>query len=231
VQSGKPVEQGDETFVYFEAGATPLVDNVYDAFKIRSTGVTPSLFSVAGTEAVAINGMPELNATVQTLVPLGVQVGVTGTYKMNAAEVINFPAGMQVLLRDALTGTDQDLTINPTYVFTMDASFRGTRFTLVFNPQRVTGLPGLTAGQVAVYPNPVAASAELQVRLTGVAQTVSAVSAQLVDALGRVVTQASLPVVQGEVAGKLSTGGLSKGVYTLKLSAGEQQVTRRVVIE
>jgi hypothetical protein len=232
VQSGQPVLRGDETYVYFEQGATPAVDNYFDAFKIRSTGVTPSLFSQAAGEELAINGLPLLVANVETVVPMGVQVGLSGSYKLNADQILNFAPGAPVVLRDAVTGTEQDLTQNPTYVFTMDASYRGQRFTLVFNPQgRVTGLPGLSTAQLAVFPNPVTGKATLQVELSMLPLTVKQVTAKLIDAVGREVAVQTLPVVNGAVKGAMPTADLSNGVYVLKISTGDQTVTRRVVIE
>ncbi len=231
VQSGKPVVFGDETHVYFEEGATGQMDQWYDAYKLRSLGATPSIFTKVGTEEAAINGLPALTSD-EVVVPMGVMVNVTGSYKMNVSQFLNIPATTPVVLRDAVTGTEQDLRLNPTYVFSMDASYRGSRFTLVFNPAgRVTGVAAtLAANQVTVFPNPVASNATLQVQMTGL-NNVKSVTAKLVDALGRTVATENLTVVNGEVDGSMSTRSLSKGVYTLRLSAGAQSATRRVVIE
>jgi Secretion system C-terminal sorting domain len=231
VQSGQATLMGDETYVYFQSGATTAREDFFDAYKIRSTGVTPSVFSYADGEEVAINGLPSLT-TAETVVPLGVIVNVSGSYKLNAADMLNIPTGTVVVLRDAVTGTEQDLSLNPTYSFTMDRNFRGQRFSLVFNPAgRVSGLSTLAAGQLSVFPNPVANNAELQVRMTALNANVKVVTARLVDAMGRVVATEALTVTGGNVDGAVNTGSLSKGVYTLQLTAGQQTATRRVVIQ
>jgi hypothetical protein len=231
-QVGRPAVEADETFVYFDATATAGRDREHDASKLMSTGELPSIFSRMNGENYAINGLAELT-TAEVIVPLGVQVGVSGSYKLNVAEALNLPATTVVVLRDAVTGTEQDLRSNPTYAFTMDAAYRGTRFTLVFNPAgRVTGVSAaLAAGQVNVFPNPVASNASLEVRMTALNTNVKAVSASLVDALGRVVATQQLNAINGEVNGTMSTRSLSKGVYTLRLTAGAQSTARRVVIE
>ncbi len=184
-----------------------------------------------GVEEASINGLPELT-TAETIVPLGVVVSVTGAYKLNVSQFLNIPATVPVVLRDAVTGTEQDLRANPTYAFSMDASFRGPRFTLVFNAARVTGVSQtLAANQLAVFPNPAEKNASLQVKLTGFNTSVKSVSATLVDALGRTVATQKLAAVNGEVDGLISTRSLSTGVYTLRLTAGDQTASRRVVIE
>ncbi len=231
VQSGKQTIEGDETIVYFDETATNGRDIEHDASKMMSTGETPSLFTKLGGMDLAINGLGSLTSA-ETIVPMGVAVGVSGTYKLNTVEMLNIPAGTVVVLRDAVTGTDFDLTQNPTYTFTMDRNFRGQRFSLVFNPAgRVTGLTTLAAGQLSVFPNPVANNAELQVRMTALNANVKAVNARLVDALGRVVATEVMPVSGGNVDGAINTRTLSKGVYTLQLTAGQQTATRRVVIQ
>lgn len=232
-QSGRAAS--DLTTVYFEAGATPQADLLFDGYKLRSTGTMPSVFSrTPNGDDLAINGLPSLDPTVTTVVPLGVEVLVTGAYKLDLTRIANIPAGVQVVLRDAVTGTDQDLTLNPTYAFTMDATFRGPRFALVFGPANgPTGTAAnLTSASVTVYPNPVNRTAELRVALAGLPATAgTAVQAALLDNLGRVVRRATLAVRGGAADGSLPMTGLSAGVYSLQLQAGTATVVRRVVVE
>lgn len=231
-QVGRPVEQGDETYVYFQQGATTGMDDFFDGYKLHSMGNTPSLYTKVGTADAVINGLPALG-TDEVIVPLGLKVGITGSYKLNVADFLNIPATVPVVLRDAVTGTEQDLVANPTYAFTMDANYVGVRFQLVFNPaNRVLGTSAaLAANQVSVFPNPTPTNAKLHVEMTGLNTTVKSVTATLVDALGRTVSTEQLAAVNGEVNSAMSTRSLSKGVYTLRLTAGAQTATRRVVIE
>jgi GEVED domain len=224
----------DLTTVYFEAGATPGADDRFDGFKLRSTGSMPSLFTrTAGGEDLAVNGLPAFDPTVTTVVPLGVEVAITGAYKLSLAALANLPADTRVLLRDMATGTSQDIRLNPTYAFTMDASFRSARFELVFSPASSplgTGV-ALNSIGVQVYPNPVATGTELRIALTGLPTTVNAVRATLHDNLGRQVSQVALTTRAGVTEGSISTAGLAHGVYSLRLQAGTATVVRRVVVE
>lgn len=224
----------DLTTVYFETGATPAADDRFDGFKLRSTGAMPSLFTrTAGGDDLAVNGLPAFDATATTVVPLGVEVAITGAYKLSLAAAANLPADTRVLLRDLATGTSQDIRVNPTYAFSMDASFRGARFELVFSP--ASSPLGVTAALngvgVQVYPNPVATGTELRIALTGLPTTVSAVRATLLDNLGREVSHAALTARAGITEGGISTSGLAHGVYSLRLQAGTATVVRRVVVE
>ena len=113
----------------------------------------------------------------------------------------------------------------------MDANYRGARFTLVFNPQGiVTGLPGLTAAQLAVFPNPVTGKAALQVQMTNLVTTAKTVTAKLVDALGRVVRTQELPAA-GATAHRLALSGVATGVYSLRIATPQGVVVKKLVVE
>lgn len=224
----------DRTTVYFENGATDNADRFYDGYKIRSTGSMPSVFTLTPNgDELAVNGLPALDPAATTVVPLGVAVTATGSYKLDLDQLANVPAGVQVQLRDALTGTRQDLLTNPSYAFSMDAGFRGPRFSLVFNPAAgPTGTAATLAdATVQVYPNPVARNAELRVVLANLPATAASVRATLLDNLGRVVSRTALAVTNGTTDGSLSTAGLAPGVYSLRVQAGSATTVRRVVVE
>lgn len=224
----------DMTTVYFETGATPLADTYFDGYKLRSTGDMPSIFTRTATgDELAVNGLPLLDAATTTVVPLGVEVAITGAYKLNLAAIRNVPANVPVLLRDLMTGTTQDVRTNPAYAFSMDASHRGARFELVFGAANNPLGAATALGDVVVqvYPNPVAQNAELRVDLTNLPATVSAVGATLLDNLGRVVGRTSLVARDGALSGGIGTAGLARGVYSLRVQAGATTVVRRVVVE
>jgi len=77
---------------------------------------------------------------------------------------------------------------------------------------------------LVVYPNPSHGGA-LTLRLSGV---VGAGQAALVNGLGQVVRQL---VLTNTASGSLPTQGLAAGVYTLRVAAGTQVLTRKVVLE
>jgi hypothetical protein len=115
----------------------------------------------------------------------------------------------------------------------MDATFRGARFEVVFGSVStpLATANALSGTVVQVYPNPVTPGAELRVALTHLPVAAGAVQATLLDNLGRVVGRATLAVRNGAAEGGLTTTGLARGVYSLRLQAGTAAVVRRVVVE
>ncbi|GAA4384117.1 hypothetical protein GCM10023186_26000 [Hymenobacter koreensis] len=87
----------------------------------------------------------------------------------------------------------------------------------------------LSTGVVDVFPNPTS-SGELSVRISGAGAARNG-QATLINALGQVMRTQPLTLTNGGVEQKLSTVGLSTGVYTLRLQVGQELVTRQVVVE
>ena len=217
--------QHDAAFVYFEAGATAAFDSHFDAFKLpNSTGL--NLASVAGSELLAVNGLPVLGST-PLAVPLTVQVPAPGAYALHAAQLLNL-TGTPVYLRDIALGTLTDLSQQPTYSFNVSNFTTTGRFELVFQPQQVTATASAAlAQQVALYPNPAKTSASVVLPASLGGQPVAAT---LFDALGRAVRTLALPA-QGTAPHQLSLTNLAAGVYTLHLRTSAGVVVKRLVVE
>ncbi|MBO2010825.1 FG-GAP-like repeat-containing protein [Hymenobacter negativus] len=220
---GASTSATDETFVYFEAGATAGVDTQYDAVKLpNSTGLNISTTAV-GTE-LAINGLPLAVAPVT--VPLTVRVPATGTYTLTATELSNFVPGAQPFLRDMQLGTLTDLSLQPAYSFSLNATSTTPRFELVFGQQVLGAASAALAAQVAVFPNP--ASKTVFVELPA-ALGRKPVNAALVDALGRVVVQQVLPV--GPATHVLPLTNVAAGVYSLHLQTEAGLVVKKLLVD
>ena len=143
----------DKTYVYFENGATANFDGYYDAFKLPNTGPVPSVFTRAGNDNLAINGLPVTSAT--TIVPLGCKVPQAGTWTITADQIINFLPGQTIYLEDILTNTLHNLNQQNSYTFSTSQTDLTGRFFLRFGPGAVTGTnPAELAAKVLVYPNP-----------------------------------------------------------------------------
>ncbi len=218
----------EPTFVYFENGATAGFDAHYDADKLsNSTGLNLSS-EIAGGQRLAVNGLPVL-ATATVTVPLTVGVPAAGSFSFNAAQLLNLST-TPVYLRDRQTGAVVDLARQPNYSFVVsNASALITgRFELVFSPQAVLATaPAALAAQVGLYPNPASKVAfiELPATLGRVA-----VTAKLVDALGRSVQQVVLPA-QGAAAHRLELDNVATGVYTLHLATSAGVLVKKLVVE
>ncbi|MBO0357422.1 T9SS type A sorting domain-containing protein [Hymenobacter sp. BT186] len=87
----------------------------------------------------------------------------------------------------------------------------------------------LAGGDVSVFPNPTA-TGQLTVRLSG-ASSLAAAHATLYNTLGQAVVKRAFSVRGGVAEQSFSTTGLAKGIYTLRVEAGNQSVVRKVVVE
>ncbi|MDB5268891.1 MAG: hypothetical protein JWP58_1931 [Hymenobacter sp.] len=216
--------KADPLYVYFENGATAGVDSEFDAVKLpNSTGL--NLAAWTGNDKLAINGLP-LASTASVTVPLFIGLPVTGTYTLHAAQVLNFGAGEQPFLRDLQLGTLTDLSLHPDYTFTMNAANTTPRFELVFGARVLGVASAKLAAQVVVYPNPASKAVFVELPF---ALNRKAVTAALVDALGRVVLTQALPA--GLPTYTLPLTNLATGVYSLRLQTEAGVVVKKLVVE
>jgi|GEM_PF-1505579 len=213
----------DEVLVYAEAGATAAIDAEFDARKLPNPG-NASLYAFASSsEALAIQALPAL--TTGTRVPLAVELPATG-YATFTAALNNLPAGITAFLTDALTGINQDLSLNPRYTFATSYRMIG-RFALVFAPDN--GPLSNTAAQLAtvtLFPNPAHGAARLQ--LPSTLHDKQPVAVRVADNLGRIVrTYRFAPGADLELA----LEGLSPGVYSVRVNTTNGQVVKRLIVE
>ncbi|GAB3870961.1 hypothetical protein GCM10028824_20210 [Hymenobacter segetis] len=217
----------DDAFLYLQAGATAGVDAEFDAVKLPNpTGL--DLATLAAARPLAINGLP-LPGTTEVVVPLHLRVPQAGTFAFEVADLNNFgPA--TVYLRDALMGTQQLLAAGTTYAFTLATATAGTgRFSLVLRPATVTATRAeLDAASVSIYPNP--AHGRFTVLLPPLAGQ-REVRATLFNALGQAVLTRIIELNAAGATADFATPELAAGVYTLRLQAAGQVLTRRVVLE
>lgn len=221
-----------EAVVYFEQGATPGIDVNHDGFYING-GYPVGIYSQVGAEHLAINGQPALTASTDVTVPFVVNIRTAGTYRLNATELLNLPAGTQVLLQDAVTGQSQDLTLNPVYPFTSTGQYAQTnRFTVRYRGANVTGTIAetISASGFDVYPNPVKGTDRLNLVLPGI-ESGKAITAALYNDLGQQVWTNTYRSALGGVREEISTK-LARGIYTLQLALPDgSKPSRRVVVQ
>jgi hypothetical protein len=167
--------------------------------------------------------------TADVRLPLTVGVPTTGTYTLEAARLLNLPAGKVAYLRDAQTGAVVDLAAQPRYAFAMNAAFRGPRFELVITGSRVLATaPASLTEQVALYPS-VAHGAVLLELPAALRQQV--LSLTLVDALGKTAKTITLPATASAEARSVSLAGVAAGVYIVRLFTMQGTVNKRLVVE
>ncbi|UOQ97259.1 T9SS type A sorting domain-containing protein [Hymenobacter sp. 5317J-9] len=218
----------DETVVYFEPGAALGFSARHDAYKVQLNGNgRPSLWSQAGAESFAINGLPDLATA--PVIPLGVRVSQDGAHELTLMALADAPAGTQVWLEDRVLNRRQNLAASPTYAFTMLASYTGQRFYLNFvaaSPLAVT--TGKLEARTALYPNPTTGRTTLE--LAGLREQ-GPVQVEVVNVLGQTVRQLSTRPKQGFLSETIDLNGLATGVYTVRIHTQEGTVVKRLVKE
>ena len=148
----------------------------------------------------------------QNEMPLNFKAAKNGTYTL-AFEVENLDLDYLHLI-DNMTGADVDLLTTPSYTFESSTDDYEARFRLTFNTNETDG-PSTSSGAFAYINNG-------DIIITGVEDACDA-SLQVVDMMGRV-------VLAGDAMNRVSTNGMTSGVYVLRLINGEQVKTQKIVV-
>ena len=139
--------------------------------------------------------------------PVNFKTGKNGSYTLYV-NTQNIETSYLHLI-DNLTGADIDLLQTSSYTFNGNVSDYASRFRLVYN---ANGGENSTFGFVS----------NGEIVLTGVD---GYATVQVIDALGRIV------VSRSSDANRISTSGLSAGVYVLRVVNGSDAKTQKIVIE
>ncbi|RZK61976.1 MAG: T9SS type A sorting domain-containing protein, partial [Hymenobacter sp.] len=217
----------NQTRIYFDASATPAFDNGYDAnYLPASHGL--DLASDISTEALAINGLPELTGTVT--VPLQLHATAAGTYTLAVDELDNLPTGYHAYLRDGRTGSYTDLAATPSLSLALAPADAPTgRYAVVFaTSQPLASAPAALAALVGVYPNPARGTATLVLPQALRGQASSEVT--LVNTLGQVVLRRTVAAGTSELV-ELPLGSLAAGIYTVRATTATGAVAKQLRVE
>ena len=161
--------------------------------------------------------------------PLTLRVPLGGSFGFEVAGLANFGTAT-VYLRDALTGTQQQLQAGSRYSFALATAPAGNgRFSVVFRAAAVTAARArLTAATVSVYPNPT--HGRFTVLLPPLAGQ-HVVRATLRNVLGQVVLSRAIDLTAAGATADFATQPLAKGVYLLRLQAENQVLSKSVFVE
>jgi len=142
----------DETVIAFNANASNDFDS-YDSPKMTNDDVAmPELYSLAGDEKVAINGMN--NYTLNQQMPLGFTTGASGNFTIKATDIRNFDTKTKIILKDSELNTEQELTAGTTYPFSSGVIDNANRFSILFRTADVATEVDKNANQILfVYKN------------------------------------------------------------------------------
>lgn len=150
-----------------------------------------------------------VNAENQDEIPVNFRAAENGSYTLtiNPEDV---KLGYLHLI-DNITGNDIDLLSTPDYTFEAKTTDYASRFKLVFSPEAGASSNSATFAFMNDG-NIIITNANNNATL------------QIVDMMGRV-------IVQGDAINRISTSGMSPGMYVLRLINGENIRTQKIVIE
>ena len=170
----------------------------------------------------AVLSLPDAAATVA----LAFEANEAGTFSLSGTGPL--VDGREAVLVDLEAGAEHDLADGP-YVFTAEATYSTPRFEL-----RVQGRPVATDGGTAAtfvgapYPNPTTGGARLEV----VPAEGGALTATVVDALGREVARVEVGTVVGGSPHVLDlpVAALAPGVYVVRVTGGGLEAARTITV-
>ncbi|MCB9235978.1 MAG: right-handed parallel beta-helix repeat-containing protein [Bacteroidia bacterium] len=171
--------------------------------------------SCTGTDAVTITTLNSPAGTLSADLSGCPTVAFTSTSTGGAATTSSWDFG------DGSTGTGS----NPSHTYTADGSYTVTFtqtndcgtdvVTQTITVDCLTGIDGILAGQVVLFPNPAKDRAELALNLKGA--TLATIS--LTDLQGKVMNSQSKALGAGNNTIQLDLSGLSSGMYLVKINS------------
>ena len=171
--------------------------------KLSLKGNSTRLYAMQNKQEVAIVSCDDNEQ------PVNFKATKNGSY-MITASLDNMAVDFLHLI-DNLTGADVDLLVEPSYTFEAKTSDYASRFKLVFS------VSGDADGDDA----PFAFINNGNIIIIGAED---GATLQMVDVLGHV-------ILSGDAMNRVSTNGMTPGVYVLRLINGEEVKTQKIVVE
>lgn len=206
----------DELAVGFYDKAQESFDK-YDSEKMMmGSQSNPSIYTITDGYQLAINGMPA-NET-DKVIPIGYKLPA-GTVTLNAYNISDFNANMDVFLRDKYENVLIDLREENSYTFDVSESTTVTdRFELVFGAP--TGISEEAAENIHIFANN--SILYLNSTISGNAHI------RVTDVLGRVAHDEITELNKGMNSIELNT---TNGVYIVTIESNNKVYTEKVVIK
>ena len=115
----------------FLQASTPDFDEEFDSYKLFGSQPIQLYAKTADDVKTALNSIPVLSD--MTIVPVGIQVLVPGSYKFTAHQLSSFTLGSGVFLEDLKKNIIHNLMDDSVYSFTADTLDNPDRFVLLFS--------------------------------------------------------------------------------------------------
>ena len=213
-----------ETIFYFQQGLSDGLDPGYDAGSPNqamplSTRLTENDQGIN----FSINAM-DIDAVNSEVIPLVINQQEGQPFRISISEN-TIPEDVNVYLEDTQNGTltslkDQDFEL----IAQSDLSDAG-RFYIRFTTQNLAVNDVLSPSSLTVFK----LNTDAFVTITGLSPEMGKTSAALYNMLGMKVREKVLNTSQS--AQRISTQGLASGVYIINLKAGDQAVSKKIIIQ
>lgn len=228
LQLTTPNGHRDETAIYAKRGATDGYEAGFDSRQFQYNSLPqPTIFSKIGSLSMKINGLESPDSAIS--VPLGMYLPEDGNYTLKPLflESDLQAKGMDFYLEDKALGTTTQIYKDSLYSFTAKTGDHDNRFVLHLMPQAVTSLNDAAANglKASLWPNPNGGEFRLDLEgaWTGKAQLT------VHDLTGKTLINKDLEKTEAMLRTEFATG-LGQGVYLLRILAGGQTLTQRLVI-
>ncbi|MFN0032948.1 MAG: PKD domain-containing protein [Flavobacteriales bacterium] len=145
----------DETTLARNANATLAYEGSADAYKLRSPLIEVPYMATINTQGddLSVNAFA-LDGN-ETIIPLRIEAGVSGTYQLTHDGLTEFANGACVVLEDLLTGQNYPLNLHESISLDLTAGYTSLRFQLRIGGAMVSnittaGCSGMNDGEVTV---------------------------------------------------------------------------------
>jgi len=126
----------DEAILFFNEHASDSLD-AYDSPKMSNGNTAiPEIYTLAGNEKVAINGLNNADATKN--IALGFYTKAANTFSIAATQVSGFVANVRIVLKDNALDIEHDMTDGIPYTFASAAISTTNRFSILFKTASIT---------------------------------------------------------------------------------------------
>ncbi len=205
-------QQADQIAIRWDNLATTGLDRKLEAPKMNNPmGVNLAFVNNSGATSTPMAILAEPQPTVTTAYPLALTAPSAGIYTITFEGLSSLSnPHWSLYLLDNQTNITTQVTDAATYSFSAVQGANNGRFSVVLNPNSVTGLGSAVQNLILMAPNPALNSTTIQLAKP----TEQATTFSLTNAVGQVVMTATMPVNSTEVS--LDLSNLAKGVYMVQ---------------
>lgn len=209
----------DEMLIVGKTYASNGVDS-YDIEKMSNDNAAiPEIYSLVSNQEFVINSISPIVENQE--IKLGLRPSAAGSFSIRASQIQNIPAGLRVILKDALRDTETELTDGVSYSFVTGTETVDNRFSIQFRTTgAITLLPENNQSEVLVFVNP-----SKQIEIVNSANWAPNTRIMLYNAAGQKVTEC-VPTGNRTVVSTPLRGG----IYIVHVENATQSVKHKVIL-